>query len=130
MMTGRLDGAAKWGAYATAELFLLPSRQENFAITVAEALAAGIPVIATKGAPWRGLAREGCGWWIDHGVEPLAATLATAMDMRRETLQGMGAKGRAWMARDFSWDRVAHDMLGVYLWLARSAEPPSTIRCG
>jgi len=38
MLTGRLDGAAKWGAYASAELFLLLSRQENFAITVVEAM--------------------------------------------------------------------------------------------
>ena len=43
MMTGRLDGAAKWGAYASAELFLLPSRQENFAIAVAEAMHMRIP---------------------------------------------------------------------------------------
>jgi len=35
------------------------------------------------------------------------------MVMTREALQAMGAKGRAWMARDFSWDRVAHDMLYV-----------------
>jgi hypothetical protein len=50
------------------------------------------------------------------------------MTLPREALQAMGDKGRAWMARDFSWDRVARDMLGVYLWLARGAEPPPTIR--
>ena len=45
---GRLDGAAKWGAYASAELFLLPSRQENFAITVAEAMQMGVPVVISN----------------------------------------------------------------------------------
>ena len=115
-------GDAKTAAYREADLFVLPTLNENFAITVAEALAAGTPVIATKGAPWRGLQSEGCGWWIDHGVEPLAAALANAMAMRREALQAMGAKGRAWMARDFSWDRVAHDMLDVYRWLALRGE--------
>ena len=111
-------GDAKIAAYQRADLFVLPTLNENFAITVAEALAAGTPVIATKGAPWRALQSEGCGWWIDHGVEPLAAALANAMVMTREALQAMGAKGRAWMARDFSWDRVAHDMLDVYRWLS------------
>jgi glycosyltransferase involved in cell wall biosynthesis len=120
-------GDAKIAAYQQADLFVLPTLNENFAITVAEALAAGTPVIATKGAPWRALQSEGCGWWIDHDVEPLAAALANAMVMTREALQAMGAKGRAWMARDFSWDRVAHDMLNVYRWLSSGGEAPSTV---
>jgi glycosyltransferase involved in cell wall biosynthesis len=121
-------GDAKIAAYQQADLFVLPTLNENFAITVAEALAAGTPVIATKGAPWRALQSEGCGWWIDHGVEPLAAALAHAMVMTREALQAMGTKGRAWMARDFSWDRVARDMLDVYRWLALRGKPPGTVR--
>src|SRR5207248_11348697 len=97
---GPVAGDAKSAAYRKADLFVLPTLNENFAVTVAEALAAGTPVIATKGAPWRGLEREGCGWWIDHGVEPLVATLTEAMAMRREALQSMGEKGRSWMKRD------------------------------
>ena len=90
---GPVAGDAKTAAYREADLFVLPTLNENFAITVAEALAAGTPVIATKGAPWRGLEREGCGWWVDHGVEPLAATLAEAMDMGRGVLRGEGCEG-------------------------------------
>src|SRR3989442_745891 len=74
---------------------------------VPEALASGTPVISTKGAPWSALDTMGCGWWIDDGVEPLAAALATAMAMPRQTLKAMGAKGRTWMRKDFSWARVA-----------------------
>lgn len=125
---GPIPGDAKTTAYREADLFVLPTLNENFGLTVAEALAAGTPVISTKGAPWSGLECEGCGWWIDHGVEPLAAALAHAMALPRETLKAMGNKGRAWMARDFSWDSVARDMLDVYLWLARGGEPPATIR--
>jgi glycosyltransferase involved in cell wall biosynthesis len=120
--------AAKIAAYQNADVFVLPTLNENFAITVAEALAAGTPVIATKGAPWRALQREGCGWWIDHGIEPLVAALANAMAMTREGLQAMGIKGRTWMARDFSWDRVARDMLDVYRWVALHGDPPTTVR--
>ena len=42
--TGMLSGELKWGAYRCAELFCLPSHQENFGIVVAEALACGLPV--------------------------------------------------------------------------------------
>jgi glycosyltransferase involved in cell wall biosynthesis len=125
---GPVAGDAKVAAYRDADLFVLPTLNENFGITVAEALAAETPVIATKGAPWHGLEREGCGWWIDHGVEPLVTTLNNAMAMTRQALQAMGVNGRAWMKRDFSWDRVAHDMLNVYGWLSSEGEVPGTVR--
>jgi glycosyltransferase involved in cell wall biosynthesis len=121
-------GEAKIAALSSADLFVLSSRNENFGIAVAEALAAGTPVIATKGAPWGGLEVESCGWWIEHGVEPLAAALTQAMAMPRDALKAMGSKGRAWMARDFSWDRVASDLLAVYRWLARDEELPPVVR--
>src|SRR5438046_2768308 len=127
-INGPVYGEAKWDAYRAADLFVLPTLNENFGLTVAEALAAETPVISTKGAPWNRLEPEGCGWWIDHGVEPLAATLQTAMAMPRTALRGMGAKGRAWMAREFSWDHTATDMLSVYRWLVHGGEPPPTVR--
>lgn len=125
---GPLYGEAKTAAYRDADVFALPTLNENFGLTVAEALAAGTPVISTKDAPWSGLEREGCGWWIEHGIEPLAAALAHAMALPREVLKAMGGKGRSWMARDFSWERIAEDMLAVYLWLAHRAETPPVIR--
>ena len=121
-------GDEKRDAYINADLFVLSTLNDNFAVTVAEALAAGIPVIATKGAPWNRLDGMDCGWWIDHGVEPLAVALATAMVMPRKKLLAMGAKGRAWMQEDFSWVGVARDMLAVYRWLLGEGEPPATVR--
>ena len=121
-------GRSKTIAYQQADIFVLPTLNENFALTVAEALAAETPVIATKGAPWRGLDTEGCGWWIDQGVESLAAALNNAMTKTRIELRKMGARGRAWMARDFSWDRIARDVLDLYCWLLVGGEPPSTLR--
>jgi glycosyltransferase involved in cell wall biosynthesis len=125
---GPVYGDAKAATYREADIFVLSTLNESFGLTVAEALAAGIPAISTKGAPWRRLESEGCGWWIDHRVESLAAALSHAMALPREELKAMGDKGREWMARDFSWDRVAHDMLDVYLWLAHRTEPPPTVR--
>jgi glycosyltransferase involved in cell wall biosynthesis len=43
--TGMLEGAVKWGAFRCAEVFALPSHQENFGIAVAEALACGVPAL-------------------------------------------------------------------------------------
>jgi glycosyltransferase involved in cell wall biosynthesis len=47
--TGAVRGDAKWGAFYGAEAFILPSHQENFGITVTDALACGtIPLISDK----------------------------------------------------------------------------------
>lgn len=43
--TGMLKGDMKYGAYYTAEAFVLPSHQENFGIVVAEALSCGTPAL-------------------------------------------------------------------------------------
>jgi glycosyltransferase involved in cell wall biosynthesis len=125
---GPAAGAAKAAAYRQADLFVLPTLNENFAMTVAEALAASVPVISTKGAPWSGLEDHGCGWWIDHGPEPLAAAMRAAMALSDAERRAMGARGRAWMARDFGWDRVAADMLDVYRWLKAGGERPPSVR--
>lgn len=42
---GMLVGDLKWGAFRAADLFCLPSHQENFGIAAAEALSCGLPVM-------------------------------------------------------------------------------------
>jgi glycosyltransferase involved in cell wall biosynthesis len=107
---------------------VLPTRNENFGMTVAEALAAETPVVSTRGAPWAGMQANRCGWWIDFGAEPLAATLRSALAVPADELSAMGRRGRAWMARDFGWTRVAADMAELYAWLLHGGEPPPTVR--
>lgn len=121
-------GAEKLALYRASDLFVLPTRNENFAMTVAEALASGVPVISTKGAPWAGLETERCGWWVDHGPEALSAAMAEAMALPGGALSNMGGRGRDWMAREFGWPRLAGEMLSVYRWLSRGAERPACVR--
>ena len=125
---GPLYGADKLRAYRSADLFVLPTHSENFGMTIAEALAAGCPVITTKGAPWAGLTEHRAGWWIDIGVEPLRQALEEAMAKEPEALAHMGASGRAWMAREFSWERIAEQMLGSYRWIINGGAVPPWIR--
>jgi len=60
--TGPLYGGDKWAALAAAESFTLPSHQENFGIAVAEALAAGVPVLLSKSVNiWREIVEDEAG---------------------------------------------------------------------
>lgn len=108
---GHVDGAAKEAAFAEADLCVVPSHTENFCMVVAEALAHGVPVIASRGTPWEAVEDEGCGLWVDNAPQQLARAIerAGAMD-----LAAMGARGREWMRREFSWDVVSANMMRVY----------------
>ena len=124
---GPVYGAAKDALLRGADLFVLPTLSENFGIAVAEALAAGVPAIVSKGAPWPGLAAERAGWWIDHGVVPLVAALLEATAMTAVERRAMGLRGRDWMARDFGWDQIAQDMASVYGWVLGAADRPDCV---
>jgi glycosyltransferase involved in cell wall biosynthesis len=59
---GMLQGEMKWGAFYAAEVFALPSHQENFGIAVAESLGCGLPVlISDKVNIWREIEADGAG---------------------------------------------------------------------
>jgi glycosyltransferase involved in cell wall biosynthesis len=121
-------GADKTELMAGADVFVLPSHSENFGMTVAESLAVGVPVISSKGAPWAGLETHGCGWWIDHGPEAMTAMLQTALSLPDAERRVMGARGRRWMARDFSWDRMAELSLQAYAWILGLGDRPDCVR--
>lgn len=120
-------GAERTLAYLRADLFVLPTRNENFGLTIAEALAAGTPVITTRGAPWAGLREQRCGWWLEYGINPLKSTLETALKMSRHELQSMGSRGRAWIAGAFSWEAAAKSLNGVARWLKHGGPRPDCI---
>lgn len=122
-----LFGAEKTATMARSEIFALPTRSENFAMTVAESLAAGTPVISSKGAPWGDLVTYRCGWWIDPDVESFAATLRDSMALPPTELIAMGLRGRNWMKSDFSWDTVATRMLEAYKWGLSMGDRPASI---
>jgi glycosyltransferase involved in cell wall biosynthesis len=122
-----LFGAEKIAAYRSADIFVLPTQNENFGLVVAEALSCETPVICTKGAPWAGLVVNNCGWWVDQGVESLAATLEASMNLPSEALHEMGARGRSWVAREFSWEIIATEMLAVYMWVSGCGVRPSCV---
>lgn len=114
-------------AYQDADLYVLPTHSENFGMTIAEALANGTPVITTKGAPWSGLKRESCGWWIDVGAQPLEQCLREAMKTSRLELRSMGERGRAWMGRDFGWQALGLKMKLTYEWLINGGTEPDWV---
>ena len=104
---GVKTGAEKMREMRAADALVLPTHSENFGFAVAEALVVGTPVLTTKGAPWEGLEKHGCGWWTEVDAVSLRAALADCAARSREELAEMGARGRDWMLADFTWRNCA-----------------------
>jgi glycosyltransferase involved in cell wall biosynthesis len=122
-----VDGPAKWALLASSGVLVLPSQGESFGNVVLEALACGVPVIATQASPWGGLRDHGCGWWIPAGPESLGEALRAALSLSHEDREAMGRKGEAW-SREFSWEAIARAMAEAYL--AIGAERVGSARAG
>lgn len=121
---GELNGDEKYRFMAESECEILPTHSENFGMVVAEALACGTPVICSRGAPWKGLTDEKCGWWIPTNIAAFEDTMSDAMSSSREELAAMGARGRDWMRRDYDWNAIGAKLKASYEWLLGLGDRP------
>lgn len=115
--TGLVTGDRKEALFAEADVFVLPTYSENFGIAVAEALARGLPVITTTGAPWEDIETWRCGWWVQPGVDGVARALVAAMKTPRAELSEMGQRGVQLVKEKYSWDQIGRDALAAYRWM-------------
>ena len=99
-------------------------------MTVAEALVNNTPVITTDRTPWNDLNIKKAGWCISLGVQPLIDVLNEALSKDKVELYEMGTAGRNWMINDFSWDKIAKDMISVYKWILKTGKKPKNIVYG
>lgn len=104
---GMLRGADRVAALSDADLFVLPSRQENFGIAVVEALAAGTPVLISDQVNiYREIVAAGGGAAVPLGVEPLTVELNRWM-ADSALREAAGARGRAFAFRNYDWRAIA-----------------------
>lgn len=119
LFPGMVIGADKDLLLQGSDLFALPSFSENFGIAVAEALAAGLPVVITAGvqiAPE--IAAAQAGLIADGEEEAFAAAIAQLLDSA-ELRQRLGQNGRALAVQRYNWKIIAQQLLPIYAEIAQ-----------
>lgn len=112
--TGMISGSMKWGALRAAEVFVLPSHQENFGIVVAEALAAGTPtLISRKVNIWREVEADGAGLVAEDTIEGTCEFFRSYLSLTDENKLAMRQIARQCFERRFEIKKAADTLHGV-----------------
>jgi glycosyltransferase involved in cell wall biosynthesis len=97
--------------YSEASIFVLPSRYEGFGIVLLEALASGLPIVATRTGISSKVVKEGKnGFIVDYkNMKESIVRLLRDDELRKR----MGRRSRE-MAGDYSWSSAAKRMIAIY----------------
>ena len=107
IFSGTLYGPDRIPAFVDADLFVLPSFQENFGIAVIEALAAGTPVVISDQVNIHAqVTAAGVGGVTPNGVEPLTKELERWLTNDRLRQQA-AQQARPFVWKNYDWHQIA-----------------------
>ena len=110
---GLVVGSLKLSLYAMADVFALPTQQENFGLVYPEAMLCATPAIGTKGTDiWKEL-QEGGAVIADRTPEAFANAIETLVN-DKEALDTKGKKGREHILQWLNTDTVAKGYEDMY----------------
>lgn len=116
---GPLFGSVKWAAYRDADVFVLPSQNENFGNAAAEAVAAGTPVILTDTCGISPFLADKAALVVPHAEDALADALARLLSdagLHQRLVAGCAA-----VLPELSWNQPIAEMEALYERLAPAA---------
>ncbi len=112
--TGMLGGSMKWGALRAAEIFVLPSHQENFGIAVAESLAVGVPaLISDKVNIWREILDDWAGIVAQDTYDGTCKLLQSYLELSEGKKRAMRKRARTCFSERFEIRKAAENLLRV-----------------
>jgi len=112
LFTGPLYGDAKWAAYRDADVFVLPSQNENFGNTAAEAVACGTPVLVTDRCGIAPIVDRRAGLVVPHDCGALEVGMARILD--DSALSSRLREGCKEVANSLSWAEPLAQMETLY----------------
>jgi len=116
VFSGPIFGDMKWAAFRDADVFVLPSQNENFGNTAAEAAACGTPVVITEDCGVAPLLGGIAALVVAHetkGVAEAVKEILSNSELRSRLSEG----GKAASSR-LGWDEPVHAMEQLYAKLA------------
>ena len=110
---GAVDRETVAALFAASRTLVQCSDSESFGMSVAEALAAGLPVVVTNETPWPQVAALELGYSVAQEPAAIARGILEILERPADGC-AMGARGRAWARETFGWDAIGRSMRDAY----------------
>ncbi len=113
-ITGFVSGDLKVELLTKADLFVLPSYYENFGIAVAEAMAAGVPVVISDRIHIAEDIQQAEAGWVDPlEVGAIANSIKSAL-LNPQERQRRGLNGKEYAKKHYNWEAIAQQTIDAY----------------
>ena len=108
------DKLQKKNIITSSDCFILPSKSENFGLSIGEALAFGVPVLTTTATPWRSINDYNAGVCFDFSKDNLVKNLRYLFSLQPEQITQMGQNGIKLIKENFDFDIIIEDYINFY----------------
>ena len=113
---GSISGQEKIDFLANADLFVLPSYNENFGNVYVESLASGTPIVASTNTPWSEVELDNCGRWVENNFVDTSNAMMEMLNMDRDLMR-INAQSHA---KKYDWKNIATEFRNLFDRLVKS----------
>lgn len=102
-LIGSVSNQDKIDFLGNADLFVLPSHNENFGNVYVESLAAGTPIVASTNTPWEEVEEYNCGKWVENNIKETTKAIELMLSNSNKEIIGNSQK----LALKYEWKNIA-----------------------
>ena len=108
---GHIGGNQKSEFLKNADVFALSSHDENFGLVYAEALASGVPIVASKNTPWKEVEEFNIGKWVENNEVSFANAIEEILKINYTDMQ---ERCKSFINNNYSWSSIANKILDKF----------------
>ncbi len=109
----------KYQVLSSASAFILPSYSESFAISVAEAMSFGLPIITTTKTPWSIIREKNLGWIINPDINELKGALEKLFFSSEKKLLKIGENAKQYLSKRYDLMETSKEIKAEILALSK-----------
>jgi len=110
VFTGPVTGQTKINLLHSADLYILPSYSEGFSMSILEAMACELPVVATRACNFPDVTGAQAGWECEPTVDSLAETLKMALLATESERRQRGQNGFRLVSTNYTWPAIINNL--------------------